>query len=264
MNTCNKITIAVLQHNARLKGPDERFAWLDKQARIAASKDIELLVCPELFMTGYHVGDDLHQYAELADGDFAQRVKSLAKELGVAILYGYPERFGKAVYNSAICFDGDGLVLANHRKVVLPPGLEPKYFENGSSLTMFTFKSIKMALMICYECEFPETVRNVTALGAEVVLVCTACSWDQVPNFVAPARAYENGVFLIYANHAGLEDGVEFPGLSCILDPYGGDLARAGADEEVISACIDTRLVRKAQERLPYLRDHKKIPSSCA
>jgi len=115
--------------------------------------------------------------------------------------------------------------------------------------------------MICYECEFPEPIRRASAEGADIILVVTACAWDQVPNLVVPSRAYENGVFMVYANFCGVENGHSFCGLSCIVDPYGIDLARAGRDEEAISAQVDLALVPDARARLPYLRDHQKIPS---
>lgn len=258
----NALNIAVHQHDARLRGPGERFAWLESQSREQAGQGLDLLVFPELFMTGYNVGGDLLHFAEAADGGFAQRAKALAHELGVAILYGYPERSDEAIFNSAIFIDADGKVLANHRKSVLPDGIEPDYFQTGSTLTMFTFKSAKVALMICYECEFPETVRSVAASGAEVVLVCTATQWTQVPDYVVPSRAFENGVFMVYANPAGPENGTQFPGRSCIVDPYGNDLARAGGEEAVISAQLDIGLVKKAQMRLPFLRDYQKVPTA--
>jgi len=252
--------VAVFQHDACLNGPEERFSWMQSNARKHAQAD--LLVFPELFLSGYNVGENLQRYAEPSDGPFASRVKSLARELGVAILYGYPERAADAVFNSAVIIDSTGQVLANHRKSILPDGIEQKWLQTGKSLTVFEFDGSLVALMICYECEFPETVRRVASLGAEVVLVCTACGWDQVPNLVVPSRAYENGVFMVYANIAGVENGHPFTGLSCIVDPYGRDLARAAKAEAVISAALDMSTVAEARKKLPYLRDHLKTPTT--
>jgi len=231
------LKVSVLQHDASLKGSETRFAWLAEKAEIEVSKGAQLLVCPELFMTGYNVGEDLHRYAEPADGDFSCRIQSLAKMLDVAILYGYPESFDARVFNSAILIDANGSIVVNHRKSVLPDGIEGDWFD------------------------FPEAVRRVVANGAEVVLVCTACGWDQVPNLVVPSRAYENGVYMVYANIAGIENGHSFTGLSCIVDAYGRDLARAAKDEEIISATVDINQVVEARRQLPYVRDYLKVPS---
>ena len=250
--------IGVFQNDAGVQGSEDRFRWMESNARSHAGLD--LLVFPELFMSGYNVGEDLHRLAEPVDGSFAKRVKSLARELGIAILYGYPERCGDAVFNSALLIDGDGQVLARHRKTVLPDGIEQDWFQTSEGLTLFSFCGARIALMICYECEFPETVRSVTGMGADIVLVCTACGWEQVPKLVIPSRAFENGVFMVYANLAGVENGHHFAGLSCIVDPYGCDLARAGKDETAISATLDLSMVKEARKRLPYLRDHLKVP----
>ncbi len=108
-------------------------------------------------------------------------------------------RHGTEIFNSAICIGADGATLANHRKSILPPGFEESYYKTGSRLTLFTLKSIRIALLICYESEFPEAVRNVCNLGAEVVLVPTATvkRYRLVPRQVIPARAFENGVFMV-------------------------------------------------------------------
>jgi len=70
-----------------------------------------------------------------------------------------------------------------------------------------------------------------------------------------PARAFENGVWLIYANHAGIENGTHYLGHSCIISPDGKDAARAGAGEQVITAKLDVESVVTAQKRIPYLKD---------
>lgn len=72
---------------------------------------------------------------------------------------------------------------------------------------------------------------------------------------VMPARAFENGVHIAYANHAGVENGLNYAGSSVILDTKGGDQVRGGAKETVISAFVESANVHRAQARLPYLRD---------
>ena len=256
------LRVAVLQHNAKLSGPDERFAWLDDQLRKLQDQDIDLVVCPELFMSGYDVGDDILRYAEPADGNFACRAKTLAQQVKTAIVYGYPERDQAGVFNSAIAISADGSTLANHRKSVLPPGFEQRYFQTGSNLTLFTLKSVRVAILICYESEFPESVRNVSAHGAEVVVVPTAIvsQWDQVAYKVIPARAFENGVFLAYANHSGCENQSRYHGASCIVDPTGHEMARGGQSEEILLATLDLKDVAAAQSRIPFLTDCSHIP----
>ena len=245
---------AVFQCDGAGLSPQDR---LEKLARAIDGQSLDLVVCPELFMSGYYVAEQLHALAEPAHGPFAQAAAALARSSSTAIVYGYPERDGAVVYNSAIAIGADGAVLANHRKLAIPPGSEEGWFVPGSGLTLFQLGGMTCGLLICYDAEFPEAVRAACLAGAETVIVPTALSdqWDQVADRVIPARAFENGCWLLYANHAGTENGLTYHGGSCILTPQGRDAARAGRGEELITAVIDAQTVAAARERLPYFRD---------
>jgi len=244
----------IFQSNGAGLGPVERLANL---AEAIAGQQLDLVVCPELFMSGYNVGSHLHELAEPADGPFAQRVADLAQQTGTAICYGYPERDGRTVYNSALVMSGTGEVLANHRKLAIPPGFEQNFFEPGGQLTAFELGGIKCALVICYDVEFPETIRAACLAGAEIVIIPTAlgAQWDQVAHRVVPARAFENGCYALYANHAGSEADMTYAGASCIVGPDGRDVARAGDQPELITAALAASRVAAARQRLPYFAD---------
>ena len=130
----------------------------------------------------------------------------------------------------------------------------------GDRPTRLGFLGIEIALLICYEVEFPEAVRNAAVDGAQLVLVPTALvdQWGVVAERVVPARAFENGLWLAYANHAGHEQGFDYLGGSRIVAPDGRIEASAGSGEGLISAVIDTARVEAAQTRLPYLRDFRR------
>lgn len=238
-----------------------RLQRLDQALRDPKATSASLLVCPELFMSGYNIGEAITRLAEPADGPFAQAVATLARHHGKAILYGYPERDGTVVYNAAACFGPDGARLANHRKLALPPGFESNYFRRGDRLTLFPLGGLKFGLLVCYDAEFPETVRALAQQDAHVIVAPTALKeiWGSVATRMMPTRAFENGVYFIYANHAGGEGEVTYFGGSCIVAPDGEDAARAGSGEGVIVASVDAEAVKKAQKRLPYLDDLEQI-----
>jgi len=240
--------------------PDER---LNRLAGALRNDQPEVVVCPELFMSGYNVGDSLTQLAEHCGGPFSDKVGELARSFGVAIVYGYPEREGMHIYNSAACIDCNGTVIANHRKMLLPPGFELEYFQAGDRLTLFELNGIRCGILICYDAEFPEAVRAVAEAGAQIVFVPTALSdsWGSVALQMMPTRAFENGIWLLYANHAGIENEASYFGSSCIVAPDGQDTSRAGAGEELILASLDLKSVATAQARLPYLKDVDQIRS---
>ena len=249
------------ESDSKVLSPTERFGKLEAVLTDAKHQTLDLLVCQELFMSGYNVGDILIDVAEEIAGSYMQKVMTLAKDTQTAIVYGYPEKHEGKLYNSAVCISSTGEVLANHRKLMIPPGFEREYFETGDSYTFFTLNSVRCSILICYDAEFPESVRAVAEAGTELVIVPTALveQWESVALQLMPTRAFENGVWVMYANHAGTENGFKYAGKSCILDPVGRDVARANLTESVITATIDTTQVKSAQERLPYLKEVKQL-----
>lgn len=234
--------------------PAER---LDRLAAALGRAPLDLVVCPELFLSGYDVGDALAALAEPCGGPFASQVAALARARGTAIVYGYPERDGTHLHNAAACIDSAGQVVANHRKMLLPPGFETRYFTPGEGPTLCDLNGVRCAILICYDAEYPEAVRAAAEAGAQAVLVPTALAenWRSVAFQLMPTRAFENGIWLLYANHAGSEGETRYLGASCIVAPDGSDAARAGVGEELIGASLDTARVTAAQDRLPYVRE---------
>ncbi|MFT5657782.1 MAG: putative amidohydrolase [Gammaproteobacteria bacterium] len=243
--------------------PVERLAKLETTL---ATTDLDLVVCPELFMSGYNVGDALTTLAEPIDGSYTSGMIKLATNTRTAIVFGYPELAGTHIYNSALCVDAQGEIVANHRKLLLPPGFESDYFSSGDNTTIFELGGMKCAILVCYDVEYPEAVRAVAELGAQLVIVPTALGdgWGIVTDKLIPTRAFENGVWLVYANHAGVENGLSYYGGSCIVAPNGSDKARASSIETLISASIDIESVGKAQARLPYLHGVKQLRKKLA
>ena len=101
----SEIRVGIHQHDGAGLAPAQRLADL---ATAIADQQLDLVICPELFMSGYNVGTDLHKLAEPIDGAFARAVADLANQTGIAVCYGYPQRDGQAVYNSALVISGCG------------------------------------------------------------------------------------------------------------------------------------------------------------
>jgi len=260
MNGKLAMRVAVYQSDTAGMAPTERLASLSEAT---ASADARLLLCPEMFMSGYAVPHLYAQYAEARDGAFAKGVAEIAKSTGTAIAYGYPEAADGVIYNAAQCIDADGTTIAHHRKLVIPPGLEIGCFADGDGLTLFELDGIRFGILICYDVEFPEATRATAMAGAQVILAPTALAsqWGVVAHCMIPTRSFENGVYLLYANHAGTEGEVSYLGASCIIGPDGKELARAGSDAQIITADVDLARVEAAQARLPYHRDLESLRS---
>jgi len=251
--------LGVYQCIAAGRNAAERQACLETRI---ADQGLDLVLCPELFMGGYNPELDYNMLAETPDGPFARGIADIARRHNVAIAYGYPERGEGAVYNAAALIGPDGGLLANHRKRLPSPGsFEETAFANGPAVSFANLNDWRIAIVICYEVEFPESIRQAAQGGAQLVLVPTAlgAQWGVVSEKVVPARAFENGVWMAYADHAGQDGEIAFHGGSRIVDPMGRDMAVAGQEETLLIAELSRDRVDFAQTRLPYLRDCVKL-----
>jgi len=232
---------------------------LRAQAAEAARAGAGLAIFPEMFLTGYNIGEAVFKLAEPVDGPSAGKAADIARTAGVALLYGYPERDGDTVYNSALLVGRDGAPLANYRKTHLYGSEEKRLFAPGDSLMLAELDGLKIGFLICYDVEFPEAVRALALAGAELIAVPTALiqPFDIVARTLVPARAFENQVYVAYAGLCGREGDLGYCGCSCIVGPDGRDLARAGSDPSVLSADIDPAAISKGRQANPYLSDRR-------
>ncbi|MFE9877031.1 carbon-nitrogen hydrolase family protein [Streptomyces sp. NPDC005784] len=264
---------ALLQSSGRPGSIVENLKVLDEAASRAAAAGAGLIVTPEMFLTGYAIGDDIARLAEPADGDSADAVAEIATRHGVAVAYGYPEReagrgegehstadAGARVFNSAQLISADGTRLANYRKTHLFGCFEHDHFTPGDQpVVQAELNGLRVGLMICYDVEFPENVRAHALAGTDLLLVPTAQMhpFQFVAESVVPVRAFENQMYVAYVNRTGPEGEFEFVGLSTLASPDGVARARAGRGEELVLADADPVLLAASRETNPYLKDRR-------
>ncbi len=231
----------------------------DAAARAAAG-GADLLLAPEMFLTGYNIGRAAAEaVAEPADGPSATRAAEIARAYDIALCYGYPERSADgAIYNAALLIDRSGRQLLNFRKTHLFGDLDRAMFAPGpGTAEVVEVAGMKVGLLICYDVEFPEAVRALALNGADLVLVPTANMkpYDPVSLFVVPARAFENELFVAYANRCGSEGELDYMGLSCVGDPAGGNLVLAGDGEELVFADLTPESLARGRRMNTHMRD---------
>ncbi|GAA5034925.1 carbon-nitrogen hydrolase family protein [Streptomyces siamensis] len=251
---------ALLQSSGRPGSVVENLKVLDEAAGRAAAAGAGLLATPEMFLTGYAIGDDVARLAEPADGDSADAIAEIATRHGVAVAYGYPERDGERVFNSAQLISADGTRLANYRKTHLFGCFERDHFTPGEQpVVQAELGGLRVGLMICYDVEFPENVRAHALAGTDLLIVPTAQMhpFQFVAESVVPVRAFENQMYVAYVNRTGPEGEFEFVGLSTLAGPDGIARARAGRGEELVLADADPVLLADSRETNPYLKDRR-------
>ncbi len=209
---------------------------------IAALKDadLDLLVLPELFATGYQFtsNEEVEELSEpIPNGKTTKALSDLSKEKGIYIVAGLPERDGDKFYNSAFLTGPEGFI-GSYRKTHLFFE-ETLYFEPGDTgFRVWETPIGKIGIMICFDWFFPESTRSLALLGAEVIAHPSNLVLPFCPDAM-PVRCLENRVYAITANRTGTEDrkdgeALTFIGKSEVVSPKAEILIRAGEDEETL------------------------------
>lgn len=227
----DSLTIALWQTDYP-RSTDEALRRLDNAAAQACAQNADLLITPEMCLTGYAIGPErVAALAEPCDGPLALSVTAIAQHHGIAIAYGYPETNPKGTpFNAAQFITPDGVRPMNYRKTHLFGEMDRRQFSAGSTASQaFNWRGWRLGLLICYDVEFPETVSALAVQGVDLVLVPTANmrEYDEVPIQTVPDRARENRLFVAYANACGHEPGLHYGGLSTVCNPKGDLLIRA-------------------------------------
>lgn len=261
--------VAIAQINPRLGDIAANLAIYEEQIRLAVKRGADLLLFPELSLTGYFLRDMVPNVALRLSAPEIERLKKLSRD--VAFVAGLVEegpdyRF----YNAAVYFDR-GEVRHVHRKVYLPTyGMfdEQRYFARGDRVRAFDTRFGRLALLICEDLWHPSTI-YLAALDGALTVLCPSTSplrgitdgepqddnaryWEMIN------RAYAEtfGIFVAYGNRVGFEDGVGFWGGSEIVDPFGRRIAKAKYyEEDFIAGNIALDAVRRKRAAAPLLRD---------
>ena len=237
-------------------------AALESTASAAASAGAALLLCPECWLCGYNIGATVSALAEPADGASMRRIAAIAREHRIAIAYGYAEREAASghLYNSVQVIGADGAVLSHYRKTHLFGVAERSAYRAGDRFApLFMLGGFSTGLLICYDVEYPEAVRSLALMGAQLLLIPTALPGDYaaVPEFIVPARSIENQLYIAYCNHAGEENGMQFLGGSSLTGMDGKALAAAGSGEALIIGEISAQARESSASVYPYHSDRR-------
>ncbi len=255
--------IACMQIAPASSGVAHGLEQLDGYAAQAKAAGCDLLVTPEMYLSGYNIGAArVLELAQPADGPNAAQVADIARRHGLAILYGYPQTDpqGGAPFNAVQLVDAAGARIAHYRKTHLYGDVDRAQFQAGHARApVVSWNGWRIALAICYDIEFPELTRAYALDGAELVLTPTAnmIPYDSVATRLVPARAEENGLFMVYANYCGSEGDFDYCGLSCVCAPDGRDIARAGRGPGLIVADLDRAEIAQARASVRYLHDRR-------
>ena len=243
--------VAVAQIPVAINDVMTNVATVLRVMREAAIRGVRLLVLPECALTGYLQRDEEECFnvALASDGPELDQIRAAAREHNIITVVGYLEREGRQVYNTALLIDPDGAE-GLYRKAHLPYLGADRFVTPGADSPVVVPTSLGgIGLSICYDLRFPEWARCLTLKGAAIIAHPT--NWAVAAGYVArilpPARALENGIYLLAANRGDSERGTEWYGGSTIVAPNGEVLATAARGEHLVITEIEPSRARRSK-----------------
>ncbi len=259
----DRIMLALAQMSCKRGDKDSNLNQMGKIVCEAKTKNAELVIFPELCVTGYINRDQFYELAETIPGPTTEALENMARNNNLHIVYGMPELSAKTkgtMYNTAVFIGPEGLI-GKYRKMHLPTHSvfeEKRYFRLGYQAVALETRMGTVGLCICYDIFFPELIRLTRLTGAQLIICISASPAVRKEYFeiLTAARAIENTAYLAYVNLAGVEEGLQFWGGSRLIGPTGEVLAKAKYDDPDLVFCeADLRDLRPAEAFIPTLRD---------
>ncbi|MBS7537500.1 nitrilase-related carbon-nitrogen hydrolase [Ancylobacter lacus] len=254
----DSLRIAIAQSGPPPESHDEALVLLERA--VVGVGGADLIVLPELALCGYGVPERVRRLAVAQDSPFIARVRERARRTATGFILGYAEEAGGSLYNAALAIGPDGAIRGNYRKVNLWGAYEKSQFAPGTPSPVMAWGALRLGLLICYDLEFAEAARDLVLRGADTLVVLSATShpYRIVPEVLVPARGYENGCHVVFANAVGPDAGVDFIGMSRITAPDGCVLAAATSEgAELIAADVSRATVEAWRAGHDYLADRR-------
>jgi len=266
----SQVKVGLAQIDARLGDLEFNLAHHLEWIGQARAEGVELLLFPELSLTGYRL---LHLTPRVAihpaTSPIVQRLCKAAPDMAVVVGCVEEDENG-ALYNSALLLAGDEITHV-HRKLYLPTyGIfqEGRFFSEGRTLRMAKLFGNPLGILICEDFWHSDPAEKLARHGAKLIGIISAAPGRIGPDAMPPsqeawesltrASALLNTSWIVYCGRVGWEEGTFYTGGSHIVRPGGELLARAPyLEEHLLTAEIDLREADRLRWRLPILADER-------
>lgn len=256
-----KLNLALAVQNSIAGDFEKNFhSTLEFISRAAADR-ADIIVFPEMNLTGYTSGDQIRDIAIPMDSGLVNRFSDLAQDLGITILTGLAEKAvqegGKhRIFATHLVFQ-PGKSIDIYRKIHTAPNEKP-YFSSGDQIRIFTGENLQFGIQLCYDAHFPELSTAMAERRADVIFLPHASprgnSREKYRSWMRhlSARAFDNGIFIAAVNQTGSNGaGLHFPGLALVLGPDGNVISKSLTSREHI------HMVELDPEFLDQVRSHR-------
>ncbi len=263
------IKIALIQQHAS-EDVEENITRGVESFEIAADKGSDIICFAELAFTPFYPqslpDQNVSSVAETIPGPTTEVFSALSKKHGVITILNLFEKKEDKTFDSSPLIDDNGKILGITRMVHIIESLhfhEKNYYSpgDGKSLVYDTGRA-KIGIAICYDRHFPEYMRRLGLLGAELVVIPQAGSVDEWPSGIFEAEmqiaGFQNGYFTALCNRVGKEKYLTFEGKSFVTAPDGRIVAQAPKLEDtILYAEIDLDEVKNSHARSHFLIDRR-------
>jgi predicted amidohydrolase len=270
MSKDGRLTVGLAQIDSALGDRERNLARHREWVKEAASRGVELLVFPELSLTGYFLRDLVTDAAIALDGPQLQDLLTLSTDMDL-VVGAVIEEPDHRYFNTSLYLSRGELVHI-HRKVYLPTyGMfdEQRYLASGDRFRSFQTAHGRMGILVCEDVWHLSSAYVLSLQGVEVIICPSASPGRGVTtderlgtaesyNLVGRTYAQFLTTFFLYCNRVGYEDGANFWGGSMVIAPNGDIIAQEqDADEALVVASIDLADVRRERVASPLLRDER-------
>ncbi|RYM06496.1 nitrilase [Sporolactobacillus sp. THM7-7] len=251
--------VASIQFNPKLNNLDGNVDELYKQIETAFKNGAKLAVAPEMATTGYYYENRaaIKPYVDTLPGKTTDKFSELTKKYDAYVVFGMAERDAKTdMYYDSSALVGPKGYIGSYRKTHQWETEEHWAAWGDLGVPVFQTKLGRIAINICMDSAYPETARLAAVGGADIIAFPTNSSAQAVS--ALPARAMQNGLYIVSANRSNTENGFHMIGASAVWSPEGKKLAEAKLvltpDEDVDQTTITYATVDPKQ----YNNENKK------
>lgn len=228
--------------------------------RKAEGEGAQIVMSPEVVLTGFVGGDAEKQMAESIPGKTTDVLGELAKELNIYIIFGLSEYYDGHIFNSMVVIDRKGDIMGVMRKVHINKYETPGNWRNGSEFPVWDFETntgtFCGGIMICYDRELPESARILMLKGSDIIFNPLACSCptDDIHRCLLRTRAFENELFIFMTNHATPSQN----GHSMVFNYDGTILKELDKNKGILLFEFNFDLLEVAREKGIYGKHHRR------
>ena len=251
------IRIAVVISNSPIGKISQNLEAMADRVKEARKKGVAIICFPEMNITGYSTRKIIVDSAQFISGSVVNELEELAEKENMIILAGLAEKDEKGrIFAGHLVVKPQGLSGVYRKLHIAPP--EQKIFSPGRNIPLFEAYGVRFGIQLCYDAHFPELSTRMALNSADLIFIPHASprgtpeekfsSWMRH----LPARAYDNGLFVVACNQIGEnKKGLNFPGIAVVIDPSGNVIAKD------ISGKENMMVVDLKADALTKVRNHK-------